>query len=351
MGTTLPGRALLAAAALALGGAIGAGAATGGFHAPSPSIWASLQRRCGRVARILEPYHWTIKPFDRQHPVRGFFGDPRTFYAELAGESGPTAEGLFSFHNGVDIVAHGGTKVYSVLPGVVTRATVDEIVVRSGDRAFQYWHLTPKVTTGERVAGLRTVVGVVRPGPGHVHLTEMRSGCVVNPLAPGHLTPYRDRTQPIVLAIEVRSREGNVLDVHRVRRPFELDTLAEDFPSPAVPGLWHGMPVTPSLVRWRLTGPGGAVVVPERIAADFRTTIPPNRDFWDVYAADTHENFPEVPKMSEALERGRYIFRLTPPGDPLRLPPGTYTVTVWASDTAGNTGSLSREIVVGGPRV
>jgi len=351
MGTSRPGRALLAAVALALGGAAGAGAATGSLQTSSTALWSSLQRRCGHVASILEPYRWPIKPFDRQHPVRGFFGDPRTFYAELGSESGPSTDGLFSFHNGVDIVAHAGTKVYSVLSGVVTRATVDEIVVRSGSRAFQYWHLTPKVSAGERVTGLRTVVGVVRPGPGHVHLTELRSGCVVNPLAPDHLTPYRDRTTPLVLAIEVRSREGNVLDVHRLRRPFELDALAEDFPSPAVPGLWHGMPVTPALIRWRLTGPDGAVVVRDRIAADFRTTIPANADFWDVYAADTHENFPEVPTMTESLERGRYIFRLTPPCDPLRLAPGTYTVTVWASDTGGNTGTLSRQLVVGGPRL
>jgi len=347
MGTTMPGRALLAAVALTLCGAAGAGAATGA----SPDIWASLQRRCGRAARIFEPYRWPIRPFDRQHPVRGFFGDPRTFYAELGGVASSTTDGLFSFHNGVDIVAHAGTKVYSVLSGVVTRATVDEVVVRSGRRSFQYWHLLPKVTAGERASSLSTVLGVVRPGPGHVHLTEMRGSCVVNPLAPGHLTPYRDRTRPVVLGIEVRSREGDVLDVHGIRKPFELDASAEDIPWPAVPGLWHGMPVTPALVRWRLTGPDGLVVVPERTAADFRTTIPPNRDFWDVYAADTHENFPEVPFPSEALERGRYIFRLTPPCDPLRLAPGTYTVTVTASDTAGNTGTLSRELVVAGPRL
>jgi len=348
MRRALPWQALVIAAALTVCGS--AAAATGGFHSPPSDIWASLQRRCGSVARVFEPYRWPIRPFDRQHPVRGFFGDPRTFYAELGSSSNATTQGLFSFHNGVDISAHAGTKVYSVFTGVVARVTVDEVVIRNAGRSFQYWHLKPKVTLGERVTTLRTVLGVIRPGPGHVHLTELRHGCAVNPLAPGHLTPYLDATRPLVLAIEVRSREGDVLDVHRIRRPFELDAIAEDIPWPAVPGLWHGMPVTPALVRWRLTGPGG-IVVAERTAADFRTTIPPNRDFWDVYAADTHENFPEVPFPTESFERGRYIFRLTPPCDPLALPSGTYTVTVTATDTAGNSGSLSRKLVVAGARL
>jgi hypothetical protein len=179
----------------------------------------------------------------------------------------------------------------------------------------------------------------------------MRGPCAVNPLSPGHLWPYRDRNRPFVLGIQARSREGDLLDPRRLRRPFELDAYAEDLPWPAVPGLWHGMPVTPALVRWRLTGPRGRVVVGERTAADFRISIPPNGDFWNVYAADTHENFPEVPLSPESLERGRYIFRLTPPSDPLELQPGTYTVTVTATDTRGNSGSLSRQIVVRSPRV
>jgi hypothetical protein len=320
--------------------------------APRPDLWTSLDGRCGRAASVFEPYHWPVRPFDRQHPVRGFFGDPRTYYAELAGMARPTTPGLFSFHNGVDVAARGGTDVYPVVSGTVVRASVEEVVVRTGDgRSFQYWHLRPTVTVGTRVTAFRTVIGRVRPAAGHVHLTEMRDGCAVNPLAPGHLTPYRDLRRPLVLQIEVRTRDGALLDPRRITRPFELDASAEDLPWPAVPGLWHGMPVTPALVRWRLTGPHGRPVVLERTAADFRITIPPNGDFWRVYAADTHENFPEVPFRTEALERGDYIFRLTPPCEPLSLPPGTYTVTVTATDTAGNSDSLSRQIVVRTSRV
>ena len=57
-------------------------------------------------------YSWPFKPFDRQHPIRGFFGDPRTVYDNgiLAGAfEGP---GTFSFHQGVDISAPDGTPIY-----------------------------------------------------------------------------------------------------------------------------------------------------------------------------------------------------------------------------------------------
>jgi len=47
-------------------------------------------------------YGWPVEPFDRQHPVRGNFGDPRTVFA------GPpdrptllTGAGAFQFHFGI----------------------------------------------------------------------------------------------------------------------------------------------------------------------------------------------------------------------------------------------------------
>ena len=61
-------------------------------------------------------YPWPVKPFDRQHPVRGNFGDPRTLFNTPPTTDGAlTGGGSFQFHFGVDISAPDGT------PGVPGR--------------------------------------------------------------------------------------------------------------------------------------------------------------------------------------------------------------------------------------
>ena len=40
-------------------------------------LWQGLINRCGAVAAANEPYPWPLRPFHQQHPIRGFFGDPR----------------------------------------------------------------------------------------------------------------------------------------------------------------------------------------------------------------------------------------------------------------------------------
>src|SRR5918998_5601169 len=65
-------------------------------------------------------YGWPLKPFDKQHPVRGFFGDPRI-------EEGP--HGGESFHFGIDICAADGTPVYATISGRVVVETSDPNVV------------------------------------------------------------------------------------------------------------------------------------------------------------------------------------------------------------------------------
>ena len=49
-------------------------------------------------------YGWPVAPFDRQHPVRGHFGDPR-----IVGHD----EDHGSLHLGVDVSAPDGTLVYA----------------------------------------------------------------------------------------------------------------------------------------------------------------------------------------------------------------------------------------------
>ena len=81
-------------------------------------------------------YGWPVEPFDRQHPVRGYFCDPRD------GEKRST------FHFGIDIAVPDGTPVFSVEAGTVDMGQGKHnvaVVSAGGSRIFGYWHLDPVV--------------------------------------------------------------------------------------------------------------------------------------------------------------------------------------------------------------
>jgi hypothetical protein len=292
-------------------------------------------------------YHYPVKPFAVQHPIRGFFGDPRTVTAAPFGSDQAGSVGSFTFHNGVDISAGTGTPVYPVVSGYVKTATGDRVIVVTGDfRTFQYFHITPVVRPGQQVRAYRTVLGTVRPKWQHVHMAEIDGFRVHNPLAPGHLEPYRDSTIPSVAEIEFRTEHGTDLDAARLHGRVLIAADARDAPPIAVPGVWYGFPVTPAVVSWRIASRAG-VVVPEHTVADFRATEPPNREFWRVYAAGTYQNFPVFAHVYYFRRPGRYLFNLTPtPLDTTRFPNGTYGVTVDVADVCGNRGSLTQRVVI-----
>ena len=182
-------------------------------------------------------YHWPIKPFDRQHPVRGNFGDPRTIVGgSRLGRDTAYTPGSFTFHNGIDIYAPTGTAVYPVVSGRAGIGYGDEVIVVTADgRTFQYFHIRPAVAPQQHVVAYRTVIGHVLPGWLHVHLSEIDGYRVHNPLDPGHLEPYRDRTVPVVHRIEASGRGGGALatgDLHGVVR---LAADASDMPAVPVP--------------------------------------------------------------------------------------------------------------------
>jgi hypothetical protein len=275
-----------------------------------------------------------LRPFHRQHPVRGFFGDPRNLVSNVDQVLKPGSPGRFSFHNGVDIYARPGEKVFPVVSGRALVANAQEVIVRTRDgRSFQYWHVLPRVRTGSWATASKTVLGTAIPRRGHLHLTEIRHGCAVNPLAPGHLAPYRNATHPKVVAISAISPGGVLLDPTQIAGPFQLVVQAQDMPPLPVPPPWQNLPVTPATVQWRLTAADGTVVVPWTFAADFAVTIPPNHDYWRVYAAGTHQNFVGM-ERSQPHQPGVYAFGLTPPT--ANLAPGRYRATVQVSTTNGN---------------
>src|SRR5438034_10633187 len=96
------------------------------------------------LANVATAYPWPLEPFNRMHPIRAGFDDPRY---HLGSESA-----LSAFHFGIDIAAKDGTRVYAVSPGYVRRYA-DHVTVRrpATGRAYGYWHIDPAVYTGQHV--------------------------------------------------------------------------------------------------------------------------------------------------------------------------------------------------------
>ena len=307
---------------------------------------ATKRSPCAHPLRTPFTYHWPVKPFDRQHPIRGGFGDPRTVNLEHPfGWTGPLEIGAHSFHNGVDIVAGPGTPVYPVVSGRVVVAKEDEIVVRTHDkRSFQYYHLRSAVHRGQLVVVERTVLGWIQASYGHVHLAEIDGTVVHNPLDPGHLEPYRDRTTPKATGLYVDDGpQPFPIEGTWLRPQDQLAVAAVDLPTMALPGPWRGLPQTPALVEWRLFRNG--VHGRWTIAADFRKTQPPRRDFWRVYGPGTYQNSPVFSHHLYLGTQGLYLFRIG--GHPNHLSPGLYQLQVRVAGVCGNHSTITWPLEVG----
>jgi hypothetical protein len=302
------------------------------------------------AASTLSPYGWPVKPFDRPHPIRGNFGDPRTVFAGPPTQRTLLAgDGAFQFHDGVDIAAPDGTAVYPVESGTVVMVTHDWVSVAAGDRAFQYWHIAPRVTVGEHVDVDATVLGHILHEAGHVHLTELDGGFPANPLAPGHLSPYSDTSKPVVSSIAFRtSVTGADLMPELLRGRVEILVDTHDMPTRPVSGCWHDLPVTPALIEWRIErADTGQTVVPTHVAFDVRAHLPALSDFWRVYARGTHQNMSVFGKHFSFMQPGVYLFRLAPGGfDTRTLPDSVYDLVVTVTDIRGNHSSAVQRFSV-----
>jgi hypothetical protein len=195
-------------------------------------------------------------------------------------------------------------------------------------RTLAYWHVVPAVRNGDRAVAYRTVIGRIERPWGHVHFAEQIGAHHVNPLRPGALTPFRDTTRPTIHTFSFE-RDGRTTG-SRLRGLVDVVVEAWDDAPLAVPPPWNAKPVTPALVRWRLSGPrslqsGGGW----RTAVDFRTTLP-EVPFGSVYARWTRQNHPWG-----GVGRGRYRFLLARRLDTSALTDGFYRLEVVVSDTRG----------------
>jgi murein DD-endopeptidase MepM/ murein hydrolase activator NlpD len=271
-------------------------------------------------ARRLTSYPWPLKPFDRAHPVRGNFDDPRVGFVGDEISS--------NFHFGIDIAAADGTAVYAVASGIASRHADYVAVLTPSGRDFGYWHIAPAVKNRE-VVKQGELLGHVLRGWGHVHFAENLNGVYVNPLRRGALTPYVDTTPPTVDAVTI-SRAGKAVNPTQVSGVVDLTCDAYDVPEIDPPWPWQQSRVTPALIRWRIVRADGQPATSWQTAVDFRFALLPDGLFNLVYAPGTKQNHANRP--------GRYVFYLAAGWSSAKLPNGSYRLVVGAWDTRGNGG-------------
>jgi hypothetical protein len=290
---------------------------------------ASAAATLATAAPAYASYGWPLKPFHQQHPVRGYFGDPR-----IGGHDNESK----SFHFGIDISAPNGTAVYATLDGIASRNSRHPDVVIISNRVatvHEYWHVIPAVAPGARVVAYKTVVGHIEKPWAHVHFSESEGGVYVNPLRDGALTPYADHTRPTIHTISFE-REGRGVG-SRVSGTIDIVSEAWDTTPVQVPEPWANLPVAPAFVEWRLQGKRGLASTSWHVAADFRYALP-TLAYSSIYATWTRQN--------HAHHHGRYRYVLAHGLDTRALPNGRYRVVVLVRDTRGNERVAHRDLTV-----
>jgi hypothetical protein len=173
------------------------------------------------------------------------------------------------------------------------------------------------------------LLGYVRAGAGHVHLSERRYGVYVNPLRRGGLAPYEDHTYPVIRGLIVyAATTDRQLPLDAVRGRVDIAVDAYDPPAIRPSGVWSDAIWSPAHITWGglfdldsawmpRTGPGQTV--------DFDRL--PHVSLRDVYAPGTIQNGPSFP--------GDYRFWLVRGLDTAGLV-GNHQIRVTASDTRDN---------------
>jgi hypothetical protein len=242
-----------------------------------------------------------------------------------------------SLHVGFDIQARVGAAVYAIQPGV------SRVLAQSGPNArvqvgnYIYWHMAPRVRTGELVTPFETVLGTVVNGYGHIAFSELgAAGQYVNPLRPGGrvLEPYVDRAPPAIGAPALAAGGQVIVPAYSPQTFVQRTTYTTPVLAPAA-------------IAYRLYDPQGDALTPLEWA--FRGT---HLLAWaqrsEIYAPGARSpGFACFATRSLCVPR--WIYRvaggLAPPL-PSALAPGPYRLTIYAWDWADNKTALDTSVTM-----
>lgn len=283
-------------------------------------------------AQAQSQYPWPVPPFDQQHVISGVFGEYR-------GPSNP------HFHDGTDIPRPDGQSVYAVADAVVTsmEPSGSNAFVRTQDFAYVHVIPNPGLALGDSVLAGQTIIGTIVSGQGHVHFKEGPASGGVNAIRPGGgLTPYEDPWPPVVSDVRFKLQEtGQRLTADALTGRVEITFLVEEIngpPGSTSAGSNNGAYIVgySVLSRDRQT----LIHLPGDEGVQFRfDTLPSNTSVHFVFDADQASTSRHVYRVTNQLTR-------LDAWDTSQVPPGDYTVQVFAEDTRDNRTSAFVDVTV-----
>lgn len=272
------------------------------------------------VPAAASAYPWPLRPFYKQHAIRGYFSDPR-----VSGEE-------TGFHFGVDIAANDLEPVYAIEGGQVrAHGQTVSVFPKRGGHLLSYWHVIPAVKSKQRVRR-HQLIGYVAYGAGHVHLAEYKEGTYVNPLRLGGLAPYIDDTVPQIPRLSFYLFGSPITPEYLTGTVDMTIDVYDPSPLPLPPTEWAQARLAPALIRWRIVQ-GQNTIHQWETPVDFRTFLLPFSLFDFVYGPGTFQNRPDRP--------GHYEYYLAHDFNTTLLPNGGYVLQVDALDAQENLGQAS----------
>ena len=269
-------------------------------------------------------YGWPVKPFNRQHPVRGQLNDPRM------NGSTPDTSTSFTFHSGVDIATRDGAAVYAVASGRVHYIGESAIAVRRPNVAvvFEYWHIVPVVSNKARVKR-HTLLGYVEQGRGHVHFAQKANKIYVNPLRRGGLTPYTDTKPPTINKVSYYDGDGADHNLDNAVVSGKIRIVVNAYDTQELTSNWPKAVVTPAWIGWELFDASGRKI--EHKHRDFGRKLY-RVNAVDIFAPGTLKN--GMKKGSFVV--GNYNYWIGPERNTTRIQSGAYRLIATVTDVRGN---------------